>query len=176
MAHIPITQKLLVLGIIGMDSRVPSNPSPQDRVERMKRRSMLVPKRQKYLNPLADHLHLTVDYGFFWWLSLPMFKLLEWIQSWAVNWGISIVLLTIVIKTLLFPLSEVSYRSMARMRKLTPQIKRIQEKYGTDRQKLGQEMMGLYRKEKANPLSGCFPMPHTDAGVFRTLLGVDRER
>ena len=116
------------------------------------------PKRQKYLNPLADHLHLTVDYGFFWWLSLPMFKLLEWIQTWAFNWGVSIVLLTIVIKTLLFPLSEVSYRSMARMRKLTPQIKRIQEKYGTDRQKLGQEMMGLYRKEKANPLSGCFPM------------------
>lgn len=116
------------------------------------------PKRQKYLNPLADYLSLTVDYGFFWWLSVPMFAVLEWIQSWAVNWGISIVLLTIIIKTILFPLSEISYRSMARMRKLTPQIKRIQEKYGTDRQKLGQEMMALYRKEKANPLSGCFPM------------------
>lgn len=116
------------------------------------------PKRQKYLSPLADYLSLTVDYGFFWWLSVPMFAVLEWIQSWAVNWGISIILLTIIIKTVLFPLSEVSYRSMARMRKLTPQIKRIQEKYGTDRQKLGQEMMGLYRKEKANPLSGCFPM------------------
>ena len=116
------------------------------------------PKRQKHLHPLAPYLSLTVDYGFFWWLSVPMFKVLEWIQSWAVNWGISIVLLTIVIKTVLFPLSEMSYRSMARMRKLSPQIKRIQEKYGTDRQKLGQEMMGLYKKEKANPLSGCFPM------------------
>ena len=116
------------------------------------------PKRQKYLSPLADYLSLTVDYGFFWWLSVPMFAVLEWIQSWAVNWGVSIILLTIIIKTVLFPLSEMSYRSMARMRKLTPQIKRIQEKYGTDRQKLGQEMMGLYRKEKANPLSGCFPM------------------
>lgn len=116
------------------------------------------PKRQKHLNPLAKYLSLTVDYGFFWWLSVPMFAVLEWIQSWAVNWGISIILLTIIIKTVLFPLSEISYRSMARMRKLTPQIKRVQEKYGTDRQKLGQEMMALYRKEKANPLSGCFPM------------------
>ena len=116
------------------------------------------PKRQRFLSPLADYLTLTVDYGFFWWLSVPMFAVLEWIQSWAVNWGISIILLTIIIKTVLFPLSEMSYRSMARMRKLTPQIKRIQEKYGTDRQKLGQEMMALYRKEQANPLSGCFPM------------------
>ncbi len=116
------------------------------------------PKRQKNLAPLADYLTLTVDYGFFWWLSVPMFAVMEWIQSWAVNWGVSIILLTIVIKTLLFPLSEMSYRSMARMRKLTPQIKRIQEKFGTDRQKMGQEMMALYRKEKANPLSGCFPM------------------
>ncbi|MYD46606.1 MAG: membrane protein insertase YidC [Gammaproteobacteria bacterium] len=116
------------------------------------------PKRQKNLAPLADYLSLTVDYGFFWWLSSPMFMVMEWIQSWAVNWGISIILLTIIIKTILFPLSEMSYRSMARMRKLTPQIKRIQEKFGTDRQKMGQEMMALYRKEKANPLSGCFPM------------------
>ena len=116
------------------------------------------PKRQKYLSPLADYLSLTVDYGFFWWLSVPMFAVMEWIQSWAVNWGVSIILLTIIIKTVLFPLSEMSYRSMARMRKLTPQIKRIQEKFGTNRQKMGQEMMELYRKEKANPLSGCFPM------------------
>ncbi len=116
------------------------------------------PKRQKPLDALAPNLGLTVDYGFFWWLSIPIFKVLEWIQSWIVNWGLAIILLTIFIKTLLFPLSAMSYRSMAKMRKLTPKIKRIQERYGSDRQKMGQEMMALYGKEKANPLSGCLPL------------------
>lgn len=116
------------------------------------------PKHQRTLVALAPHLDLTVDYGFFWWLSIPLFKALQWIQSWVVNWGVAIILLTIVIKTVLFPLSAMSYRSMAKMRKLAPQIKRLQERFGTDRQKLGQEMMALYSKEKANPLSGCLPL------------------
>lgn len=116
------------------------------------------PKHQRTLEALAPHLSLTVDYGFFWWLSMPMFKILEWIQSIVQNWGLAIILMTILIKTALFPLSQMSYKSMAKMRKLSPQIKRIQERYGSDRQKVGQEMMALYAKEKTNPLAGCLPM------------------
>ena len=116
------------------------------------------PKRQRALAGLAPHLELTVDYGFLWFLSIPIFKVLAWIQSLVVNWGLAIVLLTILIKTVLFPLSAMSYRSMAKMRKLAPQIKRLQERFGSDRQKMGQEMMALYRKEKANPFSGCLPL------------------
>ncbi|MDE0645618.1 MAG: membrane protein insertase YidC [Gammaproteobacteria bacterium] len=116
------------------------------------------PKRQSALNALAPHLDLTVDYGFLWWLSIPIFKVLAWIQSIVVNWGVAIILLTILIKTVLFPLSAMSYRSMAKMRKLAPQIKRLQERFGSDRQKMGQEMMAMYRKEKANPFSGCLPL------------------
>ncbi len=116
------------------------------------------PKHQRTLEALASHLSLTVDYGFFWWLSMPMFKVLEWIQSIVHNWGLSIILMTILIKTALFPLSQMSYKSMAKMRKLSPQIKRIQERFGSDRQRVGQEMMALYQKEKTNPLAGCLPM------------------
>ncbi|MCY3885473.1 MAG: membrane protein insertase YidC [Gammaproteobacteria bacterium] len=116
------------------------------------------PKHQDALDALAPHLALTVDYGFFWWLSVPMFKVLDWIHSLVKNWGLAIILMTILIKTVLFPLSQMSYRSMAKMRKLSPQIKRIQERFGGDRQRMGQEMMSLYQKEKTNPLAGCFPM------------------
>ena len=116
------------------------------------------PKYQRALEALAPHLSLTVDYGFFWWLSVPMFKILQWIQSLVHNWGLTIILMTILIKSVLFPLSQMSYKSMAKMRKLTPQIKRIQERFSGDRQRAGQEMMALYAKEKTNPLAGCLPM------------------
>ncbi len=116
------------------------------------------PKEQKKLQTLAPHLALTVDYGFFWWLSVPMYQALSWIQSFVQNWGLSIILLTILIKTVLFPLSQMSYKSMAKMRKLSPQIKRLQERFGTDKQRMGQELMSLYQKEKTNPLAGCLPM------------------
>lgn len=116
------------------------------------------PKHQDVLEGLAPHLALTVDYGFFWWLSVPMFKVLDWIHSMVRNWGVAIILMTILIKSVLFPLSQMSYKSMAKMRKLSPQIKRLQERFGGDRQRMGQEMMSLYQKEKTNPLAGCFPM------------------
>ena len=116
------------------------------------------PKDQRTLEQLAPHLALTVDYGFFWWLSVPMYKVLAWIQTFVHNWGLAIILFTILIKTVLFPLSQISYKSMAKMRKLSPQIKRLQERFGSDRQRMGQEMMALYQKEKTNPLSGCLPM------------------
>ena len=116
------------------------------------------PKDQARLEEIAPNLNLTVDYGFLWWLAVPLFRLLEIIQSFAQNWGVAIILMTLVIKLILYPLSHASYKSMGKMRKLAPQMKRLQERHAGDRQKLSQEMMELYKKEKANPLGGCLPM------------------
>ena len=116
------------------------------------------PKDQGRLEEIAPNLNLTVDYGFLWWLAVPLFRLLEIIQSGVHNWGVAIILMTLVIKLILYPLSHASYKSMAKMRKLAPQMKRLQERHAGDRQKLSQEMMELYKKEKANPLGGCLPM------------------
>jgi len=89
---------------------------------------------------------------------VPLFYLLDGIHGLIANWGVAIILMTLVIKLVLYPLSAASYKSMAKMRKLTPQLKRLQERHAGDRQRLSQEMMELYKKEKANPLGGCLPM------------------
>ena len=116
------------------------------------------PKDQKTLEKISPNLNLTVDYGFLWWIAVPLFYLLDWLHGFVGNWGLAIILLTLVVKTVLYPLSAASYRSMAKMRKVAPQMKRLQERYSDDRQKLSQEMMSLYKKEKANPLGGCLPI------------------
>lgn len=116
------------------------------------------PKIQKRLESLASNLSLTVDYGFLWWISVPLFHFLEALHGMVDNWGIAIILLTLIVKLLLFPLSAASYKSMAHMRNLAPEMRRLQELHGSDRQKLSQEMMNLYKKEKVNPLGGCLPM------------------
>ena len=116
------------------------------------------PKDQKRLEQIADNLNLTVDYGFLWWLAVPLFALLDWLHGLVGNWGVAIILLTLLVKLVLYPLSSASYKSMANMRRVAPQMKRLQERYAGDRQKLSQEMMGLYKKEGVNPLGGCLPM------------------
>ena len=116
------------------------------------------PKDQKRLEQIAANLNLTVDYGFLWWLAVPLFALLDWLHGLVGNWGVAIILLTVLVKLVLYPLSSASYKSMANMRRVAPQMKRLQERYADDRQKLSQEMMGLYKKEGVNPLGGCLPM------------------
>ena len=116
------------------------------------------PKIQAVLAELAPHLELAVDYGFLWWLAQPLFWLMNQIHSWVGNWGVAIILLTLIVKLILYPLSAMAYHSMANMRKLAPVMKRLQEQHREDRQKLSQEMMAFYRKEKVNPLGGCFPI------------------
>lgn len=116
------------------------------------------PKDQKRLEAIAPNLNLTVDYGFLWWLAVPLFYVLDALQSIVVNWGLAIILLTLLVKIVLFPLSAASYKSMAKMKKLSPQLKRLQERHAGDRQKLSQEMMELYKREKANPLGSCLPL------------------
>ena len=116
------------------------------------------PKDQKRLEEIAPNLNLTIDYGFLWWLAMPLFLLLDWLHSLVGNWGIAIILLTVVVKAVLYPLSAAGYRSMANMRRVAPAMKKIQERYANDREKLSREMMALYKKEGANPLGGCLPM------------------
>jgi YidC/Oxa1 family membrane protein insertase len=116
------------------------------------------PKIQKKLAAAAPDLELTVDYGKLTIISAPLFWLLDKIHSVVGNWGWSIVLLTLLIKIVFYKLSETSYRSMARMRKMQPMMQSLKERYGDDRQRLNQEMMTLYKREKINPLGGCLPI------------------
>lgn len=116
------------------------------------------PKDQTKLAELAEYLDLTVDYGFLWMLAKPIFFAMQAIYDLVGNWGWSIILLTLCIKLLLYPLSATSLKSMAKMRNLQPEMARLKELYGDDRQKMSQELMGLYKKEKVNPAGGCFPM------------------
>lgn len=110
------------------------------------------------LDKIAPNLGLTVDYGFLWWLSEPIFWVMQKIHNVVGNWGVAIILVTFLIKLVFYKLSATSYRSMANMRKLQPKIEAIKERYGDDKQKLSQATMELYRKEKVNPLGGCLPM------------------
>lgn len=116
------------------------------------------PKIQDRLKQLADKLHLAVDYGYLTILAEPLFWLLSKIHEYVGNWGLAIIVVTVLIKLVFYKLSELSYRSMARMRKLQPKLQSLKERFGDDRQKLGQATMDLYRKEKINPLGGCLPM------------------
>ena len=116
------------------------------------------PKDQVTLAGIADGLDLTVDYGFLWFIAQPLFSALTIIFDWVGNWGLAIILLTVLVKALLYPLSAASFKSMAKMRKLQPEMVRLRDRYGDDRQKLGQAMMDLYKKEGANPLGGCLPI------------------
>jgi len=116
------------------------------------------PQEQDKLAKLAPGLDLTVDYGWLTVIAVPLFWVLSWFYAWVGNWGVAIILLTIVIKLLFYPLSEASYRSMAKMRVLAPKLQRLKEQYGNDRQRMQQAMMELYKTEKINPLGGCLPI------------------
>jgi len=116
------------------------------------------PKENGQLEGTAKGLELTIDYGYMSFLSAPLFWVLDYIHSAVGNWGWSIVLLTLMIKLLFYKLSETSYKSMARMKKMQPKIQQLKERYGDDREKMGRAMMDLYKKEKINPLGGCLPI------------------
>jgi len=116
------------------------------------------PKHQNRLGEIADGLEYTVDYGWLWFVAQPLFWLLNIFHGLVANWGLAIILVTIVIKAAFFPLSAASYRSMANMRRVAPKLQELKERFGDDRQKMSQEMMALYQKEKINPLGGCLPI------------------
>ena len=116
------------------------------------------PKNQIALAEISENLNMTVDYGFLWWIAEPLFSILNYFHKVTGNWGAAIILLTVFVKAALFWFSHKGYHSMANLRRVAPAMKRLQERYSNDREKLQKEMMALYQKEGANPLGGCLPM------------------
>ena len=110
------------------------------------------------LNDIAPGLGLTVDYGWLTIIATPLFWMLTFIQGWVQNWGLAIIILTVLIKLAFFPLSAASYRSMGKMRVVAPKLEKIKQQYSDDREKLNRAMMDLYKTEKINPLGGCLPV------------------
>jgi YidC/Oxa1 family membrane protein insertase len=116
------------------------------------------PQLKDDLISAAKGLEYVVDYGWLTFIASPLFSVMSGIHSMVGNWGIAIILLTLLIKLLFYPLSASSYRSMAQMRELAPRLQSMKEKFGEDKQKMQQAMMELYRTEKINPLGGCLPI------------------
>ena len=116
------------------------------------------PQEQKKLASLAPGLDLTVDYGWLTIIAAPLFWLLSTIHGVVRNWGVAIIIVTVLIKLLFFPLSAASYKSMAKMRLMAPKLQKLKELHGDDKPKLHQAMMQLYKTEKINPLGGCLPI------------------
>ncbi len=146
-------EQQLLIGMLSEAKTIAPNTSAE-----FKRRLYTGPKIQDDMQDIAKGLDLSVDYGMFSILSKPLFWLMQWFHNMVGNWGWSIILVTIVIKLVFYKLSETSYKSMARMRKLQPRVKALQERYAEDKQKLGQATWELYRKEKVNPAKGCLPI------------------
>jgi YidC/Oxa1 family membrane protein insertase len=116
------------------------------------------PKLQEQLKTVGPRLELTADYGKLTILSQPLFWLLEKVHSFVKNWGLAIIIVTILLKALFYKLTETSGRSMAKMRAIAPRIKNIQERYKDDREQLAKQMMEIYKREKINPVAGCLPI------------------
>jgi YidC/Oxa1 family membrane protein insertase len=116
------------------------------------------PKLQDQLRTVGPKLELTVDYGKLTILADPLFWLLRQVHRFVQNWGVAIIVVTILLKLLFYKLTETSGRSMAKMRTIAPRIKSIQERYKDDREQLAKQMMELYKREKINPVAGCLPI------------------
>jgi len=116
------------------------------------------PKDQDVLESIEENLDLTIDYGFLFMISQPLFWLLIKIQSIVTNWGVAIIIITLIVKGGMYPLTKAQYTSMAKMRALQPKMTQLKERFGDDKQKMSQAMMELYRKEKVNPAGGCLPL------------------
>ena len=141
-----------VMGAISRETKV------SEIMSGVEHRVFLGPKVRSDLISRAPDLELTIDMGWFWFLAQPLMMLLSMINVLVGNWGVSIILLTFLVKLLLWPISAKGFSSMAKMRTAGPKLKEIQERYKDDRAKLGTEMMALYKKEGINPAGGCFPL------------------
>jgi YidC/Oxa1 family membrane protein insertase len=142
-----------VIGTVGPEQTVAAGGEG-----RLKIRLYLGPKAQDTLEQIAPGLDLTVDYGALWFIAKPLFWLLKKFHALTGNWGWAIILLTVLVKLLFYPLSAASYRSMAKMRAVQPRILTLRERYANDKGRLNQAMMDLYKEEKINPLGGCLPV------------------
>ena len=142
--------------ILGLTS--PAKTVQPGSTDRFSTQVYIGPKILERLETIAPGLELAIDFGLLTIISKPMFIALNWIDSKVGNWGWAIVILTIGLKILFFPLANASYKSMAKMKKVMPEVQKLKEKYGDDRQRIAQEQMKLFQKHKVNPAAGCFPM------------------
>lgn len=141
---------------VGVKSKLDALAIGQEKVETFK--LFVGPQEERVLENVAPGLELVKDYGWLTILAKPIFWLLEKIHGLVNNWGWAIILLTVFIKLVFFPLSAASYKSMARMKEVQPRLLEMKERFKSEPQKLNQAMMEMYRKEKINPLGGCFPV------------------
>ncbi|WP_101774496.1 membrane protein insertase YidC [Pasteurella oralis] len=144
--------------LVSIGYRGPATVIPTGATETIKSTLWTGPKLQNEMATVANHLDLSVDYGWAWFIAKPLFWLLTFIQSIVQNWGLAIIGVTLVVKALLYPLTKAQYTSMAKMRMLQPKLQEMRERFGEDRQRMSQEMMKLYKDEKVNPLGGCLPI------------------
>lgn len=114
-----------------------------------------------------------MDYGWLWFISQPLFKLLKFIHGFIGNWGFSIIIITFIVRGIMYPLTKAQYTSMAKMRMLQPKLQAMRERIGDDKQRMSQEMMALYKAEKVNPLGGCLPLIIPDADLHGAVLHAD---
>lgn len=131
------------------------------------------PKDQDRLGDIAPHMDLAIDYGLFFWIAKPLHWLLDFFHGFVGNWGIAIIMLTITVKLILFYPTAKAYKSMAKMRAIAPEMQRLKELYGDDRQRMSQETMKLFQKEGTNPMGSCLPMLlqiPIFIGLYRVLL------
>jgi YidC/Oxa1 family membrane protein insertase len=136
----------------------PAAPVPSGTAHTFNELLFVGPKIQEQLKATSPELDLVADYGILAILSRPLFLLLEWVHDFVGNWGLTIIIVTFLIKLAFYKLTAASGRSMAKMRNLSPRIKAIQERYKDDREQLGRQMMEIYKREKINPLAGCLPI------------------
>ena len=151
-----LTDKANNIGSIGY--RGPVVAIQPNTTEKLTSKLWTGPKLQNEMGQVADHLDLTVEYGWAWFIAKPLFWLLTFIQQLVHNWGVAIICVTLVVKAILYPLTKAQYTSMAKMRMLQPKLQEMRERFGEDRQRMSQEMMKLYKDEKVNPLGGCLPL------------------
>ncbi len=116
------------------------------------------PELQDRMAQLGANLDLTVDYGWLWFISQPLFRLLKFIYGFIKNWGFSIIIITFIVRGIMYPLTKAQYTAMAKMRMLQPKIQAMRERTGDDKRRMSHEMMELYKSEKVNPLGGCLPL------------------
>ena len=105
-----------------------------------------------------EKFDLTIDWGWFWFFTKPLFWLLEWLYVQVGNFGVAILILTVIVKAVFFPLANKSYAAMSKMKALQPEMEKLKQRYGEDKQRMNQELMQLYRREKVNPAAGCLPI------------------